>query len=163
MLTIQRTALLGLLVLGVGFLGGCTAKGDAAHERLQEAQQELAARAGIEPGKAAPTTAPSGGGNASDPAALGKTVATQFGCIACHSVDGKTGVGPTWKGLAGHEAELADGSKVTADAAYLKESITAPNAKIAKGFAANIMPATFGTQLKPEQIDQIVAYIQSLK
>jgi len=25
------------------------------------------------------------------------------------------------------------------------------------------MPATFGTQLKPEQIDQIVAYIESLK
>ena len=35
--------------------------------------------------------------------------------------------------------------------------------KIVKGFAANVMPATFGSQLKPEEIDNIVAYIKSLK
>lgn len=165
MLTIQRAALLGLLVLGVGVMG-CTAKGDSARERMDAAQQELALRAGIEPGKAAPPAAApaGGGGSANDPAKLGQAVAAQFACAACHSIDGKAGVGPTWKGLSGHEVELADGSKVAADDAYLKESITNPSAKIVKGFASpSAMPATFATQLKPEQIDQLIAYIKSLK
>ena len=78
-------------------------------------------------------------------------------------IRGTASVGPTWKGLAGHEAELADGSKVKVDDAYLKETITNPNAKVVKGFQPNVMPATFGNTLKPEQIDQIVAYINSLK
>ena len=58
---------------------------------------------------------------------------------------------------------LADGKKVKGDDAFLKESIVNPNATIVKGFAANVMPATFGSQLKPEEIDNIVAYIKSLK
>ncbi|MGE3858028.1 MAG: c-type cytochrome, partial [Dehalococcoidia bacterium] len=113
--------------------------------------------------------APAGGGGTpaaggSDPVALGKTQATANGCVACHTIDGKASVGPTWKGLAGKTGhELADGSSVTVDDAYLKESITTPNAKVVKGFAANVMPATFGNTLKPEQIDQIIAYIKSLK
>ena len=57
---------------------------------------------------------------------------------------------------------LVSGGPVKADEAYLKESITNPNAKVAKGFGPNVMPATFGS-LKPEQIDQIIAYIKSLK
>ncbi len=43
----------------------------------------------------------------------GKQLSAQ--CIACHSIDGSTIVGPTWKGLYGHEVTLTDGSKVTAD------------------------------------------------
>ena len=105
----------------------------------------------------------SAGGASGDPVKLGLAVATQYACVSCHTPDGKTGVGPTWKGLSGHEVELADGSKANADDAYLKESITTPNAKVVKGFQPNVMPATFGTQLKPEQIDQLIAYIKSLK
>ncbi len=104
-----------------------------------------------------------GGGASTDPVTLGKNIATANGCVACHTVDGKASVGPTWKGLAGSDHELADGSKVKADDAYLKESILQPNAKLTKGFAPNLMPQTFGTSLKPEQIDQIIAYIKSLK
>lgn len=165
MLTIRRAALLGLLVLMVGVMAGCTAQGDAARERREEAQLQLAERAGFKPGEGAPAAAPkAGGGNANDPVALGKTLATANGCVACHTVDGKASVGPTWKGLGGKSGhELADGSKVTADDAYLKESILTPNAKVAKGFQPNVMPGTFGNTLKPEQVDQIVAYINSLK
>jgi len=163
MSTIRRGALFGLLALAMGVTVGCTAMGDAAEERRLEAQMELAQRAGFKPGEGAPAATAAAGGNASDPAALGKTVATANGCVACHTIDGKASVGPTWKGLAGSSRDLADGSKVTVDDAYLKESITQPNAKLVKGFAANVMPATFGNTLKPEQVDQIVAYINSLK
>lgn len=107
--------------------------------------------------------AAAGGAVSTDPVTLGKNVATANGCIACHTVDGKASVGPTWKGIADSDRELADGSKVKADNAYLKESILTPNARLSKGFAANLMPQTFGTSLKPEQIDQIIAYIKSLK
>ena len=168
MLTIRRAALLGLLVFGV-VLVGCTAKGDAASKRQAEAQKELAERAGVTMeslaagAPAGGSAAPAAAGAASDPAKLGLAVATQYGCAACHSVDGNVGVGPTWKGISGHEVELADGSKVNANDAYIKESILTPNAKVVKGFQPNVMPATFGTQLKPEQIDQLVAYIKGLK
>ncbi|MGE3858345.1 MAG: c-type cytochrome, partial [Dehalococcoidia bacterium] len=164
MSTIRRGALFGLVALAMGVTVGCTALGDAAEERRIEAQMELAERAGYKPGEGAPAATQTAGGNASDPAALGKTVATANGCVACHTIDGKASVGPTWKGLAGKTGhELADGSSVTVDDAYLKESITTPNAKVVKGFAANVMPATFGNTLKPEQIDQIIAYIKTLK
>ena len=161
MSTVRRAALLGIVVLGVG-LAGCTAAGREASDRRDAAQQELAARAGYTPGaaKPAPSGSPAAGGDA---VKLGQQVATQFGCVACHSIDGKAGVGPTWKGLADHDVELASGGTAKADDAYLKESITNTNAKVVKGFQANVMPATFGTQLKPEQIDQVIAYIRSLK
>jgi cytochrome c oxidase subunit 2 len=98
-----------------------------------------------------------------DPAERGKKWAAQFGCAACHSVDGSKIVGPTWKGLYGHDVTLSDGSTVKADDAYILESITNPNAKIVQGFAPNLMPQTYGTQLTKEQLNDILEYIKSLK
>lgn len=99
--------------------------------------------------------------NIQDPAQRGQKLA-EIQCKACHSFDGSTGLGPTWKGLAGHDVDLADGSKVPADDAYLKESITLPAAKIVKGFQ-NIMPATYKGTLSEQQISDLVAFIKSLK
>ena len=166
MMTIRRTALLGLLVLAVGVLG-CTAPGKEAQHRQDEAQKELAARAGItidtSTGQASGgAAAPDKGGDPNDPVKLGQALALQNACAACHTTDGKASVGPTWKGLAGHEVELTTGQKVMADDAYIKESITNPNAKVVKGFAPNLMPQTFAS-LTPAQLDQLVAYIKSLK
>ncbi len=170
MTTIRRTALLGLLVLGVGVLAGCTKDGDEARQRQVEAQVQLAERAGVKVEKAADgkttTEAPAASKSsapAAGPAALGQKVATANGCIACHTIDGKASVGPTWKSLFEHDVELVSGGPVKADEAYLKESITNPNAKVVKGFAPNLMPATFGNSLKPDEIDQIIAYIKTLK
>ena len=109
------------------------------------------------------TGAATGGAAAStDPIVLGKTVATNNGCVACHTADGKASVGPTWKGLAGKTNHALETGTVTVDDAYLKESILTPNAKLSKGFAAGLMPQTFAS-LKPEELDQIIAYIKSLK
>jgi cytochrome c oxidase subunit 2 len=78
-------------------------------------------------------------------------------------VDGTKIVGPTWKGLSGEQVPLADGTTVTADDAYLRESIVDPNAKIVQGFSPNLMPQTFKDQLKDEQISDLIEYIKTLK
>ncbi|MBM4438228.1 MAG: cytochrome c, partial [Actinobacteria bacterium] len=94
-------------------------------------------------------------------AASGKALAQSNGCVACHSIDGSVGAGPSWKALFGHSVELVNGQKVTADDAYLKESITNPAAKVVKGFAPGIMPAF--AQLTDKQLGDLVAYIRSLR
>jgi len=104
----------------------------------------------------------SGEAAADDPAARGQQLAQQYGCVGCHSVDGTPGVGPTWKGLFGADVELADGSSADADEAFLYESIVNPGATIVAGFN-DIMPATFGDQLSEEQVNDIIAFIKSLK
>ncbi|MCA1962523.1 MAG: c-type cytochrome [Prosthecobacter sp.] len=91
-----------------------------------------------------------------------------FGCMACHSTDGSTvgKVGPSWKGLYGSEREIAKGmkGKVKADAAYLRESILNPGAKVVKGFEKfdTGMPIYAGI-LNDSQIDSLILYIETLK
>ncbi len=92
----------------------------------------------------------------------GKVLATKFGCLGCHSSDGSKSVGPTWQGLFGAQVELSNGTTITADEAYLIESIVDPGAKIRAGFPAGSMPS-FKDQLSTTQINDLVAYIKSLK
>ena len=89
---------------------------------------------------------------------MGSELATDRGCRNCHSVDGSTGLGPTWSGLAGSSVELADGSTVTATAGYIAESIRSPDAKIVAGFAPGLMQVI---SLSDEEIQALVAYISS--
>ncbi len=113
-----------------------------------------------------PAPAVAGAGEASAPtltaAEAGRQYAQQFGCLACHSVDGTKLVGPTWKGLFGHEVTLEDGTIVVADEAYLRTSIVNPAAQIVRGYP-NVMPATYQDQLSQEQIQAIIEYIKSLR
>jgi len=97
------------------------------------------------------------------PEERGRKWAAEFGCSACHSADGTQVVGPTWKGLYEHDVQLANGQTVKADDVYLKESIINTNAKIVKGFAPGIMPQNFRERLSDDQINDIIAYIKSLK
>ncbi len=87
----------------------------------------------------------------------GKQLSAQ--CLACHSIDGSTVVGPTWKGLYGHEVTLTDGSTVTADSDYIAESIRDPNAKVVDGFPPVMPPFTY---LSDQDIADIIAYIKTL-
>lgn len=92
----------------------------------------------------------------------GRALAQQYGCLSCHSVDGSTSVGPTWKGLYESEVLLADGTTVEVDDDYLRRAIEDPGAEIVQGFP-DIMPKNFKDQLTPEQIGLIVEYIESVK
>ncbi|MBC7963887.1 MAG: cytochrome c oxidase subunit II [Steroidobacteraceae bacterium] len=93
----------------------------------------------------------------------GRKLAQEKGCLGCHSLDGTPGVGPAFKGLYQSQVEVMRAGKpltVTADEAYLKESIRQPEALIVKGFQP-IMPAD--PDLTDEQLEALVEFIKGLK
>jgi len=98
---------------------------------------------------------------AQTPAGKGELLAKANGCLGCHSITATAlPTAPTWFGLFQSTVTLEDGSTVTADEAFLKESIHDPLAKIVQGFAP-IMPAY--SNLTDEDIAAIIAYIETLK
>ncbi|HEY4606703.1 MAG TPA: cytochrome c [Acidimicrobiia bacterium] len=97
----------------------------------------------------------------SEGAARGETIAADNGCLACHTIDGTAGTGPTWKGLAGASRPLASGESVVADDAYLFNSIVAPSSQVVAGFDA-VMPATYAETLTEDDMNDLVEYVKSL-
>ncbi len=104
-----------------------------------------------------------GGGCESDDVTCGKLWVDQNACTACHSLTGEVIVGPSWKGLYGSDVKLNDGSTVVADEEYIRSSILQPDYQVHEGFSGILMPSTFSESLTSEQIDQIIAFIQSLE
>jgi cytochrome c oxidase subunit 2 len=97
---------------------------------------------------------------AATPEGRGQALVSASGCVACHSVNGAEGIGPTWFGLFGSQVPISGDGTVTADEAYIHESIKAPQAKIVKGFENQLMP-NYG--FNDDQINDIVAFIKTLK
>lgn len=93
------------------------------------------------------------------PADLGRALYTQRNCNACHSIDGSAGVGPSWQGVWG-QPRPGSAAGVFNDE-YTHESIVAPQAYFAPGFAGANMPSYEG-QLDDTQIAGIAAYIRVL-
>ena len=91
----------------------------------------------------------------------GKLQYERKGCNSCHTVDGASSKGPTWRGLFGKTESLNNGSTVMVDEAYLRESMLQPNAKVVQGFEP-VMP-TFQGLLRDHEIRGLVAYIESLQ
>jgi cytochrome c oxidase subunit 2 len=100
-------------------------------------------------------------GISDDPVLRGEKWATQFGCIACHSTDGSTRAGPTWLNIYGSEESLSDGSTITVDETYLRESILEPQAKIVQGYENVVMPPT-GQNMSEQQIQDVIEFIKSI-
>lgn len=98
--------------------------------------------------------------DAADPAAIGKAVFLGKGCAACH-MPGSATLAPKLEGIYGKTQALADGSEVTVDDAYIRESIYTPAARVVKGYAP-AMPSYKGVLTDPE-VESLVAYIKSLK
>lgn len=125
-----------------------------AYAKWLAAQPVFAARAAAPvPGAGVPAVAAG-----IDPVHQGRLLAQARGCVACHSADGGTGVGPSWKGLYGRLETMDDGKTVKADLAYLKQSITDPRARLVKGYPP-VMPQQ---QFSAADLDALVAYIASL-
>jgi len=131
-------------------IGHANMRGSVVVEALPQFQSWLGGQARFSQPAAAAAVADT-------PAARGEALAKAKACVACHSVDGSAGVGPTWKGLYGKTETLTDGSTHQVDAAFLRGEITDPQARVVKGFAP-IMPKI---ELSSDEVNALVAYIES--
>lgn len=86
----------------------------------------------------------------------GEKLYKQFNCLSCH---GDPSRGPLLDGIYGKKIELQDGSTVTADDAYLRESILNPAARVVKGYQP-VMPI-YSQQMNEEQVLEILAYLKA--
>lgn len=110
-----------------------------------------------------------------NPIALGEHVfrTAAPACTACHSVlPGVNMAGPSLAGLTGRtETLLTSGDykgKATDLASYIHESIAEPSAHLVPGAmysaeGVSFMPNTYAKDLTEAQIEQLVAYLSSLK
>jgi cytochrome c oxidase subunit 2 len=103
----------------------------------------------------------SGNVSQQSPAVAGQQLFQSLGCVSCHGANGEGGRGPALAGLFGSKVFLGNGQTLTADEAYIRESIENPAAKVVNSFNP-IMP-TFQGQVTPEQLIQIISYIKSLQ
>lgn len=83
----------------------------------------------------------------------GKAVFASAGCGACHTFAAA--------GTSGTVGPNLDEALQGKDPAFVRESIVDPNAEIAKGYGAGVMPQNFGQQLSPKQLDDLVAFLTS--
>jgi cytochrome c oxidase subunit 2 len=97
------------------------------------------------------------GGGKSPAGAPGLTVFLQNGCGGCHTLKaaGAAGkVGPDLDNLKEAAAQANRGPLT----AFIHESIVDPPAYLAPGYA-DLMPHNFGTQIPPDKLNQLVAYL----
>jgi cytochrome c551/c552 len=117
-----------------------------------------------------------GGGAPSGDATQGKALFEQTtlgpnsapGCVTCHSLEPDVKlVGPSLAHVATEAAEIIKSSNYTGSAKtveeYLHESIVDPNAYVVEGFPSGVMYQNYGQDLSEQQIDDLVAFLLTLK
>jgi cytochrome c oxidase subunit 2 len=96
-------------------------------------------------------------------ATVGRTTMLRSGCASCHGSNGQGGVGPAFVGLFGSNVTVTDEdgeqSTVTADDAYLDESIRLPARLKVDGFSLP-MPTN---RLTDAEIASVIDYIRELQ
>jgi mono/diheme cytochrome c family protein len=91
-----------------------------------------------------PPTAPGGPGG---------QVFAQNGCNSCHTLEAAGATGTVGPNL---DQELPG-----QDAKQIEESITDPNKDIVPGFQPDIMPPTYGTQIAPDALRDLVDFLMT--
>ena len=94
-------------------------------------------------------------------------------CVACHSLaPGADGAGPSLAGIATRAEELVASDAYEGQATdlegYLREAIVEPSAHLNTGgmysaSGVSFMPNTYGDTLSEEEIEQLVAFLTTLK
>jgi mono/diheme cytochrome c family protein len=107
---------------------------------LDDVAAYVAAYAGV-PGAAPPQV----------PGGLGAQVFAGNGCGGCHTLAAANAGGVTGPNL--------DDALAGQSAATIEKSIVDPNAKIAKGYPANVMPSNYGSLISPTELEELVEYL----
>jgi cytochrome c oxidase subunit 2 len=92
-------------------------------------------------------------------AGAGGRLFDMLGCASCHETGGKRA--PVLYGLYGRHIKLTDGRTVTADEAYIRDSILQPARDVVAGYPA-IMPS-FKDAVSDADLARLAAYIRALK
>jgi cytochrome c oxidase subunit 2 len=82
----------------------------------------------------------------------GEQIFTSAGCAGCHALaaaGSDADVGP----------DLGQLSQADASEEFIRRSIVDPDADVAQGFSADVMPENFGEQLSDEELDALVKYL----
>lgn len=90
--------------------------------------------------------------------AAGKAVFVSSGCGACHTFKAagtKGKVGPDLDNLPAYAKKANQGAL----ADFIHASIVDPNAYVQPGFAAGVMPSSYGQSLKAQQLADLVAFL----
>jgi cytochrome c oxidase subunit 2 len=90
----------------------------------------------------------------------GEALFRSLGCSGCHSTASSIHA-PDLHGVFGRTVHLSDGRTVTADEAYLRDSILQPGRDVVAGFEP-IMPS-FKGQVDESQMIRLLAYLKSLR
>jgi cytochrome c2 len=186
---IGLNVLLALVIVGVvAFYIVPSYSGVAAVDQSVKATQ-IAALASPTPPPGAPTGAGPSPADAlaaqlaalpKGDATRGQGLTTTYGCVACHiqATAGQVTIGPGWMATADNATPKGEGigtraqhrykdagytGVATSADGYLFESITKPNAFVVSGFPPSVMPPDFGTRLKPQDLADIIAYLDTLK
>jgi cytochrome c oxidase subunit 2 len=96
-------------------------------------------------------------------AATGAALVLAKPCLTCHTTNGASGAGPTFKGLYGSKVHLSDGSVVSANDVYLERAIRDPDAQTVAGYRRGLMATVIPPgSISPRQAKAIVAYLATL-
>jgi len=92
-------------------------------------------------------------------AAAGEKLFRSLGCSGCHAPQSSVHA-PDLNGVFGRRVQLAGGRTVTADEAYLRDSILLPQKDVVAGFSP-VMPSFQGT-VSDDDMVKLIAYLKSL-
>lgn len=99
-----------------------------------------------------------------DLALLGRQVVESKGCLACHSLDGSTVIGPSFLGRFGQTITVTTQGQerqILYDEDYVRRSIYQPDTDITQGFRAGQMFSYEG-EVTPQEVDFIIEFLKSL-
>jgi cytochrome c oxidase subunit 2 len=93
----------------------------------------------------------------------GRKLLEEKGCLGCHTTDGSSLVGPTFKNLYGRKERVFTSGKIREiiiNSEYIKRAIKSPGEDVVEGYE-NMMPSY--PDMTEHEIEEIVEYIETLK